>query len=177
MAISKAKKEQVLADLKVRVGAAKSMVFVKNIGLSVEEMMEIRGKLRENGSGFKIAKKTLIAIALKEHNFPEVDKAILDGPIGVAFGEDEVSSAKILADFAKIHKEHIELMGGMLDGKVLSQADVIALSKIPSREELLAKLVGSMKSPISGFHGVLSGTIRGFVQVLGQVKDQKAQAA
>lgn len=172
MAISRAKKEQILSDLRELLKGATSVVFVKNSGLTMEEMMEMRGKLRQSGSSFKIAKKTLIELALKEENLPEVDAAILEGPIGVALGADEVTSAKVLSDFAKDH-ETVELMGGILDGKVLSRDDVIALSKIPSKEELLAKMVGSLKSPISGFHGVLHGTLRGFVQVLGQIKEQK----
>lgn len=175
MAVSKAKKQEILAELKVKFSEATSVVFVKNNGLTVEEILGIRGELRKTGDAFKISKKTLIRLALKELELPEVEDDILSGPIGVAFGTDEISVAKTLEKIAKSN-ERLELMGGILEGKVLSRDDVVALAKMPSKEELLAKLVGSLKSPISGFHGVLHANLRGIVQVLDQIQKQKAEA-
>lgn len=175
MAVSRAKKEEILAELKTKFSGATSVVFVKNKGLTVDEILGIRSELRKAGDAFKISKKTLIRLALKELELPEVDDAILTGPIGVAFGHDEISAAKLLDKVAKSN-DKLELMGGILEGKVLSRDDVVALAKMPSKEELLAKLVGTLKSPISGLHGVLHANLRGIVQVLDQIQKQKAGA-
>lgn len=173
MAISKAKKGSILEDLKGLVDQSQSIVFVKNNGLNVDELLELRGLLRKSGAKMKIAKKTLIRLALKDKNLPEVDDAILEGPIAAAFGiEDQVSVAKILATFAKTH-EKLEIMGGMMDGAVLSKAEVMELSAIPSKEELLARFIGAINGPVRGFHGVLHANLRGFVQVLGAISDKK----
>lgn len=174
MAISKAKKGSILEELKMLLDESKSVVFVKNAGLNVDELLELRGELRKSGAKMKIAKKTLIRLALKDKNLPEVDDAILEGPIAAAFGiEDQVSVAKILATFAKKH-EKLEIMGGVMDGVILSKAEVMELSTTPTRIELLARFVGAINGPVSGFHGVLHANLRGFVQVLNAVSEQKA---
>ena len=88
--------------------------------------------------------------------------------------EDPVAPAKILNDFSKDHKA-LEIKAGILDGKVIALDEVKALAELPSREELLAKLVGSMQAPISGLVNVLQGTIRNFVYTLEAVRQKKEQ--
>lgn len=174
MAISKAKKGSILEELNGLLGQSQSVVFVKNNGLNVDELLELRGLLREKGAKIKIAKKTLIRLALKENNLPEVDDAILEGPIAAAFGiEDQVSVAKILATFAKQH-DKLELMGGVMDGAILNKEEVIELAKTPTKEELLARFIGAINGPVRGFHGVLHANLRGFVQVLNAVSEKNA---
>ncbi|MBW2520659.1 MAG: 50S ribosomal protein L10, partial [Deltaproteobacteria bacterium] len=100
----------------------------------------------------------------------------LVGPTAIAFAkEDPVAPAKALVEFAKSH-EAFELKAGVLDGKLLSPADIKALSDLPSREELLAKMLGSMSAPASNFVGVLAAIPRSMVQVLSAIKDQKEAA-
>ena len=177
MAVSRSKKEEVLSELIKKLEKAVAIVFVKNSGLTVEELSALRKELRKQKNDFKIAKKTLIKKAMLEVGYPEADDSMFDGAVGVTFSfDDEVAPAKALHDFAKTH-DKLELLGAVLEkNKVLSKKDVLALATLPSKEQLIAQLVGTMKSPISGFHGVLSGTLRGFVQVVSQYKDKKAAA-
>lgn len=173
MAISRAKKGSILEELNTLLGKSQTVVFVKNNGLNVDELLELRGKLRQSQAKMKIAKKTLIRLALKENKLPEVDDAILEGPIAAAFGlEDQVSVAKILAAFAKEH-DKLEIMGGIMDGAILSKAEVMELSAVPTKDELLARFIGAINGPVRGFHGVLHANLRGFVQVLNAVAEKK----
>ena len=121
-----------------------------------------------------VAKNTFIRIAAKEAGIEGLD-AYLEHNTAVAFSaEDPVAPAKILNDFSKDHKA-LEIKAGILDGKVIALDEVKALAELPSREELLAKLVGSMQAPISGLVNVLQGTIRNFVYTLEAVRQKKEQ--
>ncbi|MFN7160473.1 MAG: 50S ribosomal protein L10 [Candidatus Gracilibacteria bacterium] len=174
MAVTRSKKESILADLNDKFAKAVLTVFVKNNGLSMKEINELRALLRQEDATFKIAKKTLMKLAIAENKLPEVADEIFDGPVGVTFGfKDQVSAAKIIANYAKTH-DKLELVGGILEGKVLSRDDVAALAKLPGRQELLGMLVGTMQAPIQGFASVLAGNMRNFVSVLDQVAKQKA---
>ena len=104
----------------------------------------------------------------------EMDITKMEGQIAIAVSSnDEVEAAKIIAKAAKAN-ENLKIAGGVLGSKVLSQEEVIALSKLLSKEDLLAKLVGSLKSPISGLANVLAGNMRGLVQVLKAISESKA---
>ena len=147
---------------------AKGVVFVDLHGLTVEQSQQLRRTLRDNGVKTKVAKKTLVVLAAKENGL-EIDKAMLDGQIALAFSmDDEVAAAQQLYKLGKTN-EKIQLVGGIFEGKVAGKDMIMQVAQLPSREELLAKLVGSMNAPISGFHGVLHNTIRGFVQVCDQI--------
>jgi large subunit ribosomal protein L10 len=172
MAISRAKKEEILAELKAAFGDAKGVAFAKYSGLTVSAFQGLRSNLRAKGVKTKVAKKTLIKLAAKEYNL-EISDKILDGPIAIAFSmEDEIAAAQELYKFAKT-SEALELTGGISDGKVVGQDTILQLAQLPSKEELLARLVGSLQSPISGFHTVLHGTMRGFVQVCKQLSERE----
>jgi len=176
MALTRERKAEILDELKGLLEESKSVIFVKNSGLNVDEVNELRANLRKEDARMKIAKKTLLKIALKELNMPEVSEEILEGPIGITFSMgDQVSAAKVLGNFAK-DNDHIELVGAILDDQVLDKGQTVALSKLPGREELLAMFVRSAKAPISGFHGVTRGVLSGFAQVLDQIRQQKEQA-
>jgi len=171
MATSRAQKEAMLEQLTSDMKAAKSVVFVDLHGLTVEQMTELRRALRDRGVKTKVAKKTLLVLAGKTNGY-EIEKASLDGQIAVAFSmEDEIAAAQELYKLGK-KNELIKLVGGIFEGKVVDKATITQVAQLPSKEELLAKLVGSMKAPISGFHGVLHGTLRGFVQVCKQISEK-----
>ncbi|MGE3278271.1 MAG: 50S ribosomal protein L10 [Candidatus Altimarinota bacterium] len=171
MATSRAQKEAMLAQLTADMKDAKSVVFVDLHGLTVEQMTELRRTLRAKGVKTKVAKKTLLMLAGKTNGY-EIQKESLDGQIAVAFSmEDEIAAAQELYKLGK-KNELIKLVGGIFEGKVVDKATINQVAQLPSKEELLAKLVGSMKSPISGFHGVLHGTLRGFVQVCKQISEK-----
>jgi len=172
MAVSKQKKEEVIAELKELFANSKSVVFSGYKGVSVKDLGALRSKLRKNQVTFKVAKKTLIKIAAKQAGFKDLPDEALEGQVGAAFGmNDEVAAAKTLFEFSKTN-ESIKLLGALMEGRNLSKEETLQLAKIPSREELLARLVGSMKSPISGFHGTLYSLLRSFVGVVGAYKEK-----
>ena len=173
MAVTKEKKEEILQGLIESLKSAKSVVFSHYSGLDVKSMQELRTSLRDKNSEYKVAKKTLIKLAAKEAGLPELPNEVLDGPIGIAISfDDELSAAKAIYDFSKTHKEAV-LIGAIIDGEILSKEEVNEFAKIPSREELYAKLVYTIKSPISGFYSTLHGVLRNFVGVLNAYKDSK----
>lgn len=163
-----------VAELKDLLTASKGVVLVNYCGLTVAEDTELRAKMREAGVKYMVAKNTFIRIAAKEAGIEGLD-SVLEHNTALAFSADDpVAPAKILNDFSKDHKA-LELKAGVLDGKVIAVEEVKALAELPSREELLAKLVGSMQAPISGLVNVLQGTIRNFVYTLEAVRQKKEQ--
>jgi len=173
MAVTKEKKAEVLKELDAKFGKAKAIYFSGYRGMQVKKMVALRKKLHAAGVDYAVAKNTLFQIAAKNNKMPEIPKEILRGPVAVAIGyADVIIPVKILHEFAK-DAEQLEILGGLVDGRYVSKAEAKALAVLPSREELLAKLVGSMKSPISGLHGTLSGVLRKFVYALAAVRDKK----
>lgn len=163
-----------VAELKDLLTSSKGVVLVDYCGLTVAEDTELRSKMREAGVKYMVAKNTFIRIAAQEAGIEGLD-AYLEHNTAVAFSaEDPVAPAKILNDFSKDHKA-LEIKAGVLDGKVIGLDEVKTVAELPSREELLAKLVGSMQAPISGLVNVLQGTIRNFVYTLEAVRQKKEQ--
>ena len=170
--MARPEKEAVVAELADDFSKAKSMVITDYLGLNVEEMTELRKKLREAGVEYKVVKNTLAKIAAEKAEVKDVDQFIV-GPTAIAFGlDDVVSPAKILVDFAEEH-EDLEIKAGTLNGGIIDEEKVESLAKIPSKEELLSKAFAGMKAPMTGLVNVLQGNVRGLVQVLNQIKEQK----
>ncbi|HRY90802.1 MAG TPA: 50S ribosomal protein L10 [Candidatus Gracilibacteria bacterium] len=173
MAVTKAKKADVLKKLEEKFSRAKAVYFSDYRGMPVKKLGTLRKKLREAGVDYVVAKKTLYKIALKKNNLPEVPDDILAGPVGAAIGYDDVVvPVKVLNDYTK-EAEQLQILGGIAEGKLLSKAMAKELANLPSKEQLLAKLVGSLKSPLYGLHGVLSGVMRKFVYAMAAVRDKK----
>jgi len=169
--LNRSQKEQIVKDLSEKVKAGKVMVFSDYAGTTVSKMKELRDELRKTGSSYKITKKKLIELAFKNAGI-EVDMKSLEGQIGVAIGEaDEVSAAKVLAQFSKKNK-NFKILRGILENKVITDREVQALAALPSKEELLAKLVGSINAPVSGFVNVLAGNLRNLVGVLKAIAEK-----
>ena len=140
--------------------------------MTVPEIGELRGKLREKNARMQVLKKTLIKIALKNVDV-NVDPDELDGQVAIVYGgEDEIFSPKTLYEYSK-DNEKLEILAGILDGKLIGADEVKNLAKLPSKEELLAKVVGSVKAPVSGFVNVLSGNLRNLVFALNAIKESK----
>ena len=127
MAISRQKKEEILAELKEKFKGAKSVVFTAYSGLSVKDISTVRRALREKDVQCKIAKKTLIKLAAEDNGYKEIPDELMEGPIAAIFAEDEVSGAKTIGDLAK-EFEQLKLLGGLMDGEILSLEQVTALS-------------------------------------------------
>lgn len=176
MAITREAKEVILAGLTKNFKDAKGVVFAQYRGLSVNDVQTLRSELRAAKVDYKVAKKTLIKLAAKEMGY-DIPKELMEGPIGVAFGyDDEIVAAQKMHEFAKKF-EAIKLVGGLMDGKLMDAAMVNQLATIPSRDVLLAKLLGSMQAPLSGFVRTLNGVVAAFVRVTDAYREQKAEGA
>ena len=141
-------KKAVVAELVEKLKAAQAGVIVDYRGLTVEEDTVLRTKLREAGVEYKVIKNTLTRFAIKEVGYEEMDEA-LNGPSSLAISEtDPVAPAKVISDFAKTN-ENLTIKAGFLDGKVLTLDEIKTLADTPSREVLIAKIMGSMNAPIS----------------------------
>jgi len=173
MAKTRAQKEDALKDLADKLKSFKSLVFADYKGLKVKEAAEIKRLCKKQNVSYLVAKKTLIKLALEKAGYKDIDVKALQGNIAIVIGlEDEVAPAKIVANFAKDHKA-LKLLGGIMESKFIDLDQVTALSKIPSKVELLSQLVRTMNSPVSGFVNVLAANIRGLLTVLNGIKDSK----
>lgn len=169
-------KKRVVDEIKERLEKIQGAVLTDYRGLNVAEVTELRNKLREAGVEFKVLKNTLTRIAAHQVGLEDLD-SYLEGPTAIAFGiDDPVAPAKILSEFAKAHKA-LEIKAGILENKVIDAEGVKALADLPSREVLLAKLLGAMQSPMYGFAGSLQGLLRNLVYVLDAVREKKAAEA
>ncbi len=167
-------KKQIVAAMTEQFKTAVSGVFVDYCGLTVEEDTQLRNKLREAGVEYKVIKNTLTRFAAKEVGFDELDP-ILNGPTSLAISmTDEVTPAKVIADFAKTH-EQLEIKAGFLDGKVLALDEVKTLAATPNRETLLAKLLGSLNAPISNLARTLQALVDNGVEPA-DIKVEKEEA-
>lgn len=170
----KSQKEVIVQAVTAKAKGAKALVFANFTGVSVKDITRIRRELMKSGSSWQVLKKTLLNIALKDAGVA-VNARELDGQVGVAFSSDEVAAAKVLVDFKKANKEStLEIVGGALGKDALDVTAVKALALLPSRDELRAKLVGTLQAPITGLVRTLSGNITGFVRVLGAIEKQKS---
>ena len=135
-------------------------------GLSVDAMNVLRRELREKGVQFRVVKNTLTHLAADAAGKPAF-KEIVEGPTGIAFGYgDPVEPAKALAEYIRVARSSLKIRGGLMDGRVLSPEDVVALAALPSKDELVARLLGQLQAPISGLVTVLNGPISGLARVL-----------
>lgn len=166
-------KEETVASLVKKLKKMRSIVFVHYEGLPVKDIEAMRRDLKGAGIDYTVAKKTLLSLAVKEAGLTFDPQSIKGNFASVISYEDEVAAAKILTKFAKDH-ESLKLLGGVLDGKLIDARSALALSKIPSKGELLSKLVGSLNAPILGLVNALAGNIRGLLIVLGGIKDKKS---
>lgn len=166
-------KEELVAEIKDRFSGSEAVIMADYRGLSVKEMQQLRNAVREVGGEIKVYKNTLTEIAIRELALPNMD-AYLEGPTAFVFiAEDPVAPAKALSDFAKAHKA-LDLKGGLVANRVVDAAGVKAIASLPSREELIAKLLGTMQNPLTGTVRVLAGPARAFATVLDAIAKQKA---
>jgi len=174
MAKTKEQKKRDITKIADLFQQAKATVFVDYKGLSVNEVEKLRKELRKNQVDYLVAKKTLTNIALEKAGIKDVDAKKMEGQLALAFSqEDEVTPAKLLYIFSQEH-EALKLLGGFLEGKFQDNAQVTALAQLPSKQELLAKAVGSLQAPLSGLVNVLQGNLRSLVYVLKAISEAKS---
>ncbi|RJO59482.1 50S ribosomal protein L10 [Candidatus Parcubacteria bacterium] len=166
MAKTKLQKQETVKKFQENLDQMRVAIFALIDGLTVKEITKLRKEMREAKVNFLGLKKTLFKLALAEKKYEAEPLKAFRGNVGIAFGlEDEVKPASILHAFAKTNKK-LQFVGGLLNGKWLTPAEVKSLANLPTKEVLLAKLIGSIKAPISGLVNVCAGPLRGFVQVL-----------
>ena len=172
--ISKPKKQNIIKDLEDGFRKQKIALFADFRGVNVSNLTVLRRELKKLDAEFKVAKKTLLRIALKTIGV-DYDPKELEGEIGVVFGyKDQIEPIKGVFAFIKKNKT-FKILKGLMDGSFLSDKEVLAFSKLPPWEQLLAKLAWVLNSPIQGFHNVLSGNLRNLVTVLNKIKDNKSR--
>ena len=147
------------------------MVFVDYKGLKVKDMLDLRDQLKKAGSKLVVTKKTLLEKAMKEKGIG-VDLKGMAGQIGAIFAfEDSLAPMKTTNTFAQ-KNDNLKIVGGYFENEIQSAASIVAIANLPGREELLARLVGTLAAPISGFASVLQGNIKGLLYVLSKAKTQ-----
>ncbi len=174
MSASKEARIELSSAIKEKIQDAKSVVFVRFSGLTVAEDTELRREFRKNNVEYKVYKNTLIRKAFESLGINDFD-ADLNGPTAVAFGTDETGAAKVIVDAAKKYQDKVVVKSAFVEGARVDENGVKALAAIPSKEELVAKMLGSLQAPISNFVGVLSAMPRSLVIALNAVAEKKAQ--
>jgi large subunit ribosomal protein L10 len=168
----KAGKEETVATLHAKFGEVKGAILSDYRGLNVQQMSELRRRLREAQVELHVVKNTLARRAAVDTGFePLADYFV--GPMSVAFTEgDVVAMAKALTEYAKV-QPNLEIRAGLVEGQVLTPAQVSALAELPPREVLLARLLATMQGPMSGLVNVLQGVQRKFLYVLQAIQTAK----
>jgi large subunit ribosomal protein L10 len=167
-------KEAVVAEVAKQVAGAQAIVLAENRGMPVADMTQLRAKARASGVYFRVVKNTLVRRAVAGTPYEALSDRMV-GPLAYGIGTDPVAVAKVLNDFAKGHEKFV-ITAGAMGGQVMSAKDVAALASLPSREELLAKLVGTMQAPIAKFVRTLNEVPGRFVRTLAAVRDAKPAA-
>lgn len=169
---TKQQKQAAMEMLSSGIRESKLVVFANFQGLKVSESEALRRECREQGIQYVASKKTLVHRALSDVGIVPA-AASFDGAVAAVFGAtDEIAPAKVIADFAKTH-DVVRIFGGIFQGAFIDAGKVSILAALPSKEQLLAKMVGSLNAPVSGFVNVLAGNLRGLVNVLNGIKEQK----
>jgi large subunit ribosomal protein L10 len=172
MAKTRQQKETEVKNLSDKLTQTKSIVFADFKGLKVSETTTLRRECRAKGVDYVVAKKTLLKKALANAGINDFDPKSLVGSFATFLSQDEVAPAKVLSQFAKQH-ENLKISGGLMDKKVVDLAMIKSLAQLPGKEELLAKVVGSLAAPLFGLVHVLQGNLCSLVYVLSALRDKK----
>lgn len=175
MAVTRKQKENVVATLTSDLGKAGSVILADFTGINVEDMTELRSQMREHNVNFTVVKNTLLRRIFNEIEIgaDEGIYAMMEGPTALAYSTDEVLPVKIIRKFAKNHKGLPQIKGGFVSGETYEIDKLIRLADIPSRDELLAKFLGSASSPLQGFVSVSSGIIQKLFFAINAIRKSK----
>ena len=166
-------KSEKIDAIKSKIEKAQVAIVTEYKGFSVEEITQLRREIQKDGGDYMVTKNTLAKIAVKGTEYEALTEK-LSGPVALAFGfSDPVSPAKALTKFIKETKKG-EILGAVLDGKLLSVEETKALANLPTKEELYAKMLGSINSPASGIVGCVNGVMASLTRAIAAVRDQKA---
>ncbi len=171
--MNKENKQQVVTELHDKLQRAKAVFLADFRGMNVDKATELRNELRKAAVEYKVVKNTLLDLASRDTDKESLQPHFV-GPTAVALSyDDPVAAAKVLSRFAKEQQATFKLKAGVLTGKPITVTDIQALADLPSREVLLAKLLGTIQAPTSNFVGVLAAVPASFVRLLSAIKSQK----
>ena len=170
---TKAFKSEKIDAIKAKIEKAQVAVITEYQGLTVEDITKLRREIQKTGGDYMVTKNTLAKIAVKGTEYEALAEK-MTGPIALAFGfEDPVSAAKAVVKFIKESKKGA-IVGAVLEGKLMTEAETRALADLPSKEELFAKMLGSINSPASGIVGSINAVMSQLTRAMAAVRDQKA---
>jgi len=175
LSLSLEQKQAIVTEVAAKLAKAQAVIVAENRGLDVGAVTGLRVKARKSGLYLRVLKNTLARRAVKGTPFEPLSGQ-LSGPLMYGIAQDPVAGAKVLADFAKDHERFV-IMGGALPNAVMSAKDIKALATMPSREELLAMLVGTMQAPIAKLVRTMNEVPGKFVRALAAVRDSREKAA
>lgn len=175
MSLSLEQKQAVVSEIAAQLAKAQAVIVAENRGLSVEAVTSLRARARKSGLYLRVLKNTLARRAVKGTRFEQL-AGQLSGPLVYGIAQDPVSGAKVLADFAK-ENELFVIKGGAMPNAIMSSTDIKALATMPSREELLAKLAGTLQAPIAKLARTLNEVPGKFARVLAAVHAAREKSA
>lgn len=170
MSLNLQQKQTVVAEVAKQVAGAQAIVMVENRGMAVADMTRLRAKARASGVYFRVVKNTLVRRAVADTPFAALADRMV-GPLAYGIGTDPVAVAKVLNDFAKGNEKFV-IAGGAMPGQVMSAQQIAALASLPSREELLARLVGTLQAPIAKLVRTMNEVPARFVRTVAAVRDR-----
>jgi len=174
--MKRAEKETAVLELKEKLGRVRSAILTDFRGLTVADISELRNLLRKNAVEYRVVKNNLLRLAAQDTTLKDLSR-YLDGPTAMALCyADPLPAAKILAEFAKT-KPALQIKAGYVEGRIMDQADILALSELPPRDVLLARVVGVFQAPLLGLVNVLRGHLQRFVVALEQVRQQREKVS
>lgn len=172
--MDRAQKEKVVEELGQIFESSGVVVVAHYAGLTVAEMQDLRGRMRDSGGSVRVAKNRLAKIALEGKPCESIG-GLLNGMTVLAYSEDPVAAAKVAEDFAKDNKK-FEILGGAMGENALDRAGVTAVSKMPSRDELIASIVGCIGAPGANIAGAIGAPASNIASILSTI-EEKAEAA
>ncbi len=176
MAISKEKKQQLVAELTELLTRSKAVILSDYRGLTASQMAELRNKLRPLNSRFMVTKNSMLLRSLEEVGLPKPEE-LLQGPTAIALCFEDVSEpTRVISDFGK-DTEFLQIKGGLLGDRIITANEVQTLAHLPAQEVLLSQTLAGLQSPISGFVGLLDGALRGLLYVFDARAKQLGEAS
>ena len=175
MGLDRESKKTIVKEVHKKLETAQAVVLAEYRGVEVQGMTELRAKARQEGVYLKVMKNTLARRAVKDTPFESLTEH-MHGPIAYGISEDPVSVAKVLTDFSKSNDKFVLKVGAMTN-QVMSPKDLLDLAKLPSRDELLSKLMGTLQGPIGTLVRVMNEVPNKFVRTLAAVRDGKEQGS
>ena len=172
MSLNLEDKKAVVAEIAKQVSSAQAIIMAENRGLPVAALTKLRKQARDSGVYLKVLKNTLVRRAVADTPFSEL-AGKMSGPLAYGIGPDPVAVAKVLNDFAKGNDKFVITAGGM-PNSVMSASQVSALASLPSRDELIARLMGTMQAPVTKFVQTLNEVPSRFVRTLAAIRDKQA---